>query len=170
MPLMARRSGHRSLRETRFGLRLIGSAELIALHDAELAIDGMAALCDLEREQLRLADRVLWPGGDGADLYRRYYQGALPPAVRIGLPLGLAEDRAAGAAERDRRGPLRILYYGRLSRGKGAGDLAEACLRLPSEDWELTMIGPDSETTTFKQSMRHSIEEMFGGDPRVRLE
>ena len=32
------------------------------------------------------------------------------------------------------------------------------------------MIGPDSETTTFKQSMRHSIEEMFGGDPRVRLE
>lgn len=169
MPLMARRGGHRSLRETAIGLRLIGSAELIALHDAELAVDGMAALCDLEREQFRLADRVLWPGGNGADLYRRYYEGALPPAARIGIPLELAGDRAAGPADRDQRGPLRILYYGRLSRGKGAGDLAEACLRLPNDDWELTMIGPDSETTTFKQSMRHSIEEMFGGDPRIRL-
>ena len=90
--------------------------------------------------------------------------------MRIGVPLGLAEDRPA-AAERDRPGGrCGSSTAAGLSRGKGAGDLAEACLRLPSEDWELTMVGPDTETTTFKQSMRDSIEEMFGGDPRVRFE
>ncbi len=50
------------------------------------------------------------------------------------------------------------------------GDLAEACQRLGSEDWELTIAGADTPTAPFKQSMRLSIEEMFGGDPRARVE
>ena len=75
MALMARRGGHRSLRDTSFGIRLVGGIEMTALHDAELGADGVETFGDLEREQLRLADRVIWPGGDGADLYRRYYGG-----------------------------------------------------------------------------------------------
>ena len=82
MALMARRGGHRRLRDTSFGIRLVGGIEMTALHDAELGADGVETIGDLEREQLRLADRVIWPGGDGADLYRRYYGGEVPPAVR----------------------------------------------------------------------------------------
>ena len=169
MALMARRGGHRSLRDTRVGVRLIGTTELTALHDAEASENGIEAIADLEREQLRLADRLVSPGGDSAALYRRYHETELPPAARIGVPLALPEG-AALEGDPDPGAPLRILYLGSLSRGKGAGDLAEACLRLGAEDWELTLAGLDSESTTFRQSMRDSIEEMFRGDPRVRFE
>jgi glycogen synthase len=169
MALMARRGGHRSLRDTRVGVRLIGTTELTALQNAALSERGIEAICDLEREQLRLADRLISPGGDSAALYRRYYEMELAPAVRIGLPLALP-DGVAVEGESDRGAPLRILCLGDLTRGMGAGDLAEACLRLAREDWELTFSGPDSETTTFRQSMRDTIEEVFRGDPRVRFE
>jgi hypothetical protein len=128
----------------------------------------MERLCDLEREQLRLADRIVWPGGEGLDLYRGYHREiALPEGVRIGIPLAIGDPPEPRQHERDR--PLRVLHVGPYSRASGAGDLAEACLRLPREDWELTMAGPDTATTPFKQSMRASIEEMFGGDPRVTI-
>ncbi len=169
VPLQARRGGHRSLRETKFGVRMVGSAELTGLHNAALADPGMQLLCDLERAQLRLADRLIWPGGDVLELYRRYYGETLPGAARIAMPLGLPAERPPSEG-RDPSGPLRILYSGPLSRGKGAADLAEACLRLPRDDWRLTMIGADTPTAFFKQSMRHSIEAMFGDDPRIAIE
>ena len=146
------------------GVRLIGTTELTALQDAEASEEGIEAISDLEREQLRLADRLVSPGGDSAALYRRYYEMELPPPARIGVPLALP-DGVAVEGDPDPGAPLRILYLGSLTRGKGAGDLAEACLRLATEDWELTMAGPDSETTTFRQSMQDSIEEMFRATP-----
>jgi glycosyltransferase involved in cell wall biosynthesis len=169
VPLTARRGRHRSLIGTHAALRLAGGEELDRLHDAALSDPAVALVSDLEREPLRLADRLLWPGGAGLDLYREYYPGPLPAAARIGLPLDLPEEvtpsgRESGVAER----PLRILYVGPISRGAGAGDLAEACLRLGG-DWRLTMAGEDTTTATFRLSMREAIEAMFDGDPRLEL-
>ena len=101
------------------GVRLIGTTELTALQDAEASEEGIEAIADLEREQLRLADRLVFPGGDSAALYRRYYGIELPPAARIGVPLALPEGTALGG-DPDPGAPLRILYLGDLSSRQGS--------------------------------------------------
>jgi hypothetical protein len=112
---------------------------------------------------------VLWRGGDTLDLYRRYYSDLeFPEAVRIRPPMSVGAVPVPPAA--DPTGPLRLLYVGRLQRFKGAIDLVEACMGLPREDWELTMIGADTATAPLGQSVRATIETICGGDPRVRLE
>jgi glycogen synthase len=167
--MQARRAGHPLLRDTAFYVQLCSSDELLSLHDRTFADRRRQLLADLEREQFRLADGITWRGGDTLDAYRRYYPFPLPEAVRIRAPF----DRPAApptAPARDPGEPLRILYVGRLQRFKGAIDLAEACLRLPGDDWRLTMIGADTPTAPTGQSVRMTIEEMFGDDPRLTLE
>lgn len=168
--LQARRAGHRLLRDTLVGIRVSSTAELLTLHDQTFEQPGMQLTADLEREQLRLADRLVWAGGDTLDLYRRYYAGlALPQATLIRRPLAAP----ASPPSPDRRPtdrPLRILFVGRLQRLKGAIDLVEACLGLEPDDWELTMIGADTPTAPMGQSVRMTIEAMCGEDPRVRIE
>jgi glycogen synthase len=170
VPLQARQSGHPMLADTFFSIKLSSTAELICLHDATLEQPGMRLVAELEREQFRLADHVVWRGGDVLDLYRRYYHPApLPEATRIRS----AFDRAAGPPRPPRRDPgepLRLLFVGRLQRCKGAIDLVEACLRLPRDDWQLTMIGADTDTAPLGRSVRMTIEAMCGADPRVRIE
>jgi len=68
------------------------------------------------------------------------------------------------------RGPLRLLFVGELRRRNGVLDLVEACLQLPSDDWELTLVGADTPTAAMGQSVRLTIEAMAGGDPRIRIE
>jgi glycosyltransferase involved in cell wall biosynthesis len=168
--LQARRAGHEMLRETTIALRLSSTAELLALHDGTSTQPGEALVAELEREQFRLADLLLWPGGDILELYRRHYAGLrLPPAIRVGRPFPRPEPPAPPEPSRP-GGPLRILYAGRLQRLKGVLDLVEACLRLPSEDWQLTMIGADTHTGPMGQSIRMTIETMCGDDPRVSIE
>jgi glycogen synthase len=166
--LQARRAGHPLFENTLFAVRIAATAELISLHDGTLNQPGMRLLADLEREQLRLADRLLWRGGDILDVYRRYYPFALPDAVRIRDPFEVPSRPCP--ERRDPDGPLRILYAGRLQRCKGALDLAEACLRLGPDEWRLTMIGADTPTAPLGQSVRLTIESMFGDDPRLRIQ
>jgi glycogen synthase len=169
VPLHARRAGHPLLRDTMFGVQLCSSDELLSLHDRTSDRPGKRMLADLEREQLRLADRITWRGGDILNVYRRYYPFELPEAVCIGAPFerpGAPPDASAHDTGR----PLRILSVARLQRFKGVIDLAEACLRLPRDDWELTMIGDDTDTGPAGQSVRLTIEEMFGDDPRLTIE
>lgn len=170
VPLQARRAGHELLRETTMAIRLSSTAELLALHDGTSAQPGEARVAELEREQFRLADLLLWPGGEILDLYRRHYAGLrLPPAVRVGRPFPRPRQpptpRPADPAQ-----PLRILYAGRLQRLKGVLDLVEACLRQADERWQLTLIGADTFTAPMGQSVRMTIETMCGDDPRVRIE
>jgi GT2 family glycosyltransferase len=170
VPLQARAAGHPVLRRTTVAVQLSSTAELLALHDGHSLVPEERRVADLEREQLRLADKLIWPGGDILDLYRRYYGDApLPPAVRIGrpFPVPAAPPRLA---PHDPSRPLRILYAGRLQRLKGTIDLVEACLRLGSDDWQLTLIGADTPTAAMGQSVRLTIEAMSGEDPRVRIE
>lgn len=170
VPLLARGAGHPLLQETAFGLRLVGSAEIGALHDGALTSPPARFLCDLERAQLRLADRLVWPGGDLLDLYRRYYDVELPAAERVAEPFDDSPPEPPRPARRDPGEPLRILYAGGLRRGKGVLDLAGACLRLPADDWRLTLVGDDSPTAPFGQSVWLTIEGMLGEDARLTIE
>lgn len=169
VPLQARRAGHGLLRDTTFAVRVSSTAELLALHDRRSLVPEERRIVDLEREQLRLADRLLWPGGEILDLYRRYYRGLdLPPAIRVPRPFPAPE--APPPPEPAAAGPLRILFVGRMQRLKGTADLVEACLRLGRDDWQLTLIGDDTDTGPLGQSVRLTIETMCAGDPRVRIE
>lgn len=170
VPLQARAAGHPLLRDTTVAVRVSSPAELLALHDGRSLLPAERRVAALEREQFRLADLLLWPGGDILDVYRRYYgEDLLPPAVRIGRAFpALPSPPQPPPLDPDK--PLRILYAGRLQRLKGVLDLVEACLRLPRDDWELTLIGADTQTAPMGQSVRLTIETMCGDDPRVRIE
>jgi glycosyltransferase involved in cell wall biosynthesis len=169
VPLQARAAGHPLLGGTAVAIRLSSAAELLALHNGAWSFPATQRVAELEREQFRLADRLFWPGGDTLDLYRRYYGDALLPLpARVGRPFLAATPPHLSA--RPRGATLRILYVGRFQRLKGVLDLVEACLGLPEDDWELTMIGADTETAALGQSMKLTIEAMCEGDPRFRLE
>jgi len=169
VPLQARQAGHPLLRDTLIAVRLAATVELLSVHDGTLYQPGIELVAALEREQFRLADRIVWRGGDTLNLYRRYYADIdLPEAVCIPPPV----ERPASppvAERRDVDRPLEILFVGRLQRFKGALDLVEACLGLDDDNWQLTMIGADTATAPAGQSVEMTIEAMCGDDPRIRL-
>jgi glycogen synthase len=168
VPLQARNSGHRSLRGCTIAVRLMGAVEAICMHDRTWREPGNRILFDFEREALRLADLLVWPGGDVLDLYRRFLGFSLPPAEQVRFPLAQpAEPPAVG--RRDMGEPLRILYAGRLQEVKGVLELVEACRALDGDDWRLAMIGGDTNTAPLAASMRETIETMCAGDARVTL-
>jgi glycogen synthase len=168
VPLLARDFGHPLLVETTFALRLVASSELLALHDGNLASRQGGRLRDLQAEQLRLTDTVVWAGGELPDLHRPHEGVEPPPATCLGEPFEVpAESPTPG--RRDLAEPLRILFAGGLRRSQGALDLAEACLRLPVAEWRLTMVGGDTLTGPAGFSVQLTIEEMFGDDPRLEI-
>lgn len=167
VPLQARDSGHRSLRGCTIAVRLRGSAEAICMHDGVWREPVNRIVFDFEREVLRLADLVLWPGGDVLEVYRRFLGLDLPVAERLRLPVEHPSEPPQppprAAAE-----PLRILYAGRLQRVKGVLELVEACAGLAG-DWRLAMVGGDTSTAPLGRSMHDTIEAMCAGDSRVSL-
>lgn len=169
VPLQARNSGHRSLRGCSVAVRLRAIAEAICMQDGVWSRRENRIIFDLEREALRLADVVLWPGGDVLALYERYLGASSPSrAERLRLPL----ERPAGGLSPERRpaeGPLKLLYAGRLQRAKGVLPLVEACLGIEDDDLCLTMIGADTETAPLGCSMRATIETLCAGDERVTV-
>lgn len=167
--LQARKAGHPLLRETSIWVQICATAELVWLYDGVLGQQDTNLVCDMERTQLRMADRILYWGEAALTLYRNYYEFDLPPAVRIPPPFERPAEPPP-ATRRNPDGPLRILYVGRLQRFKGSLDLVDACLRLPFDDWELTMIGADTSTAPGGCSVRMAIEATCGEDPRVRIE
>jgi glycosyltransferase involved in cell wall biosynthesis len=167
--LQARQAADPLLAETTVALRASPSSELRNLHDGALMQPGNRRLAELEREQLRLADRLLWPGGDCLGLYRRCYRELeLPPELRLRPPFSIPAAQPAAAERGD--GPLRLLFLGDLSRSSGVVDLVEACRMLPPESWTLTLAGRDTRTATMGQSVRETIEAMSGDDPRLVFE
>jgi len=168
VPLQARAAGHPSLRGTTIALRLRGSAELIELHDGGWPQPPQRMVFDLEREALRLADRVIHPSEEALELYRDRMAGAeLDPATRIRVPFDPGpepEPRQPAPSE-----PLRILYAGRLERVKGVLPLLEACLETSDPGWRLTVIGGDTQTAPMGQSVRATLELLAGEDDRVEI-
>jgi glycosyltransferase involved in cell wall biosynthesis len=168
VPLQARDSGHRSLRSCTIAVRLLGAAEAICMHDGTWKEPGNRILFDFERETLRLADLVIWPGGDVLELYQRFLGFTLSPAEQVGSPLEQPVEPPA-VVPRDTRKPLSILYAGRLQEVKGVLELVEACRAVGGDGWRLGMIGGDTPTAPLGASMRETLEIMCAGDPRVTL-
>jgi hypothetical protein len=106
VPLQARQAGHPLLRDTLVGVRLAATAELVSVHDGTLYQPGIELVAALEREQFRLADRLVWRGGDTLNLYRRHYADIdLPEAVFIPPPMGTSRVTPRGRAARRRSAP-----------------------------------------------------------------
>lgn len=169
VPLQARRGGDPLLAGTTIATRVSPSTELINLQDGNLHLAGNQRLAELEREQLRLSDRLLWSGGDCLGLYRRYYgDEALPPGVRI-RPAFEPPCAPQPAASILPEGPLRLLCLGDLRRSRGTVDLVEACWSLPPESWHLTLAGEDTTTAGMGQSIRGTIEIFAGEDRRIEF-
>jgi len=169
VPLHARRGGDPLLAQTTIATRISPSTELLNRQDGTLHLHGNQRLAEVEREQLRLSDRLLWSGGDCFELYRRYYgSAALPPAMQI-RPAFEPPVAPAPPASALPEGPLRLLCIGDLRRSRGTVDLVEACRSLPPESWHLTLAGKDSSTAGMGQSIRETIEVFSGEDRRVEF-
>ncbi len=168
VPLQARAAGSPALRGTTIAIRLRGMAELICLHDGTWPRPAHRMVFDLEREALRLADRIVHPGESVLETYRRDVPGLdFSPAGRVRLSF----EPGAEPPDRPRQagGPLRILFAGRLQRVKGVLPLVEACLASEDPGWRLTLAGADTETAPMNQSVRRTIELMAGEDERVDI-
>lgn len=169
VPLQARNAGHRSLRGCATAVRLRGMAEPTCLHDGTWPRVENRIVFDLEREAMRLAGTLLTPGGEVASLYERHLGLPLPSVPRR-LRVPIRQPAEPPCLERRALAePLRILYAGPLQRAKGAFALAEACMQLERTGWRLTMIGPDTDTAPFGQSVRNTIEAMCAGEERISL-
>lgn len=168
VPLQAKRAGHRSLRGCTVAVRLRGMAEPICLYDGVWARHENKILFDIERETLRLADLIVFPGGEVPALTERHLGMSLPrPTERLRLPLEQPPEPPR-PERRDSGQSLDILYVGRLQRVKGVLELVETCMELDA-DWRLTMIGGDTPTAHLGWSMRETIETTCAGDGRVKL-
>jgi glycosyltransferase involved in cell wall biosynthesis len=168
VPLQARAAGSPSLRGTEIAIRLRGLAELICLHDGTWPRPEHRIVFDLEREALRLCDRILFPGESVLETYRTYAEGVdfgAAERVRLSFEPG-PEPAAAGGGG---GGPLRILCAGRLQQVKGVLPLVEACLAAEDPGWRLTLVGADTETGPMDLSMRATIEVLAGGDERIEI-
>jgi glycogen synthase len=169
VPLQARNAGHRSLRGCSVGVRLRGMAEIMCMHDGTWPPPEHRIVFDFEREALRLADFVVWPGGDVLGLYRRCIDSpGLDRAERLRLPV----EHPGEAPKTDpvpTDGPLRILFAGRLQEVKGVLELVEGLMGSGVAEWWLTMVGADTDTAPLRQSMRATIETMCAAEPRVTI-
>lgn len=168
VPLQARNAGNPSLRGCVVGVRLHGSAEMSCLQDGIWPRPENRIIFDFEREVLRLADVVLWPGGDTLALYERFLGAELPAPKRLRIPFD-QPPRPPQPPPREAGEPLRILYAGRLQRARGALALADACTRFGGEGWRLTFVGGDTDTAPLGRSVRETIETMWATDSRVSL-
>jgi glycosyltransferase involved in cell wall biosynthesis/GT2 family glycosyltransferase len=166
VPLQARAAGSPSLHGTEIAIRLVGLAEPICLYDGTWPRPEHRMVFDLEREALRLCDRILYPGESVLETYHACTEGIDfdgAERVRLSFEPGPEPEAAAGREG----GPLRILFAGRLQRVKGVLPLVEACLEAEDPGWRLTLAGGDTDTAPMGQSMRMTIETMVGDDERV---
>lgn len=167
----AKRAGEPMLRDTRVVVRAHTSFEMCRLLDGFMGTDTESeTVLAIERESLRLADTLVWAGGDVLGTYERYY-GAdnLPRSRRIRHPLSFDRPPAVDERARDARYPVRMLYVGRLERRKGVQDLLRALTTNDSDGWELTLVGGDTETGPLGGSQRAQLELMALSDSRVHF-
>jgi glycosyltransferase involved in cell wall biosynthesis len=167
--LRARARDPKTLARTRIAVRAHTTYELCMLLRGTPLRSGHP-MSAIERQSLRAADALIWPGGDVLATYRRFYgAGQLPPTHRIRPPLGavaLARRPSAPKA----RSPLRIVYVGRFDRLKGVTELVEGFTRVRSDAVRLTMIGGDTASAPGSMSMRDHMLEIIAGDPRIEIQ
>ena len=157
------------LERTLVAVRLHTSAEICSVLNGHVGDDpATLATHDAERFCLRNADRILWPGGDVLETYRRFYGHGLAPATR--LPDAFLREgespKGPGRAPVDGE-PLRLLYVGRMERRKGVHNLLRAVTAIERDDWRLTIVGGDTDTGPMGASVARALELAAAGDERI---
>ena len=167
VPVQARRALDNTLRDTCVCIRLYTTSEMTAVLNGSVPDSfETQVLFDLERVALRQADRIVWPGGDVYDSFRRFYRSdALAPGWEV--PHAVPATLAPSVEGSSRDGALRLLYFGRFERRKGVQNLLRAVTSLPRDDWSLTLVGGDTDTAPLGTSMRAQLELMSADDPRI---
>lgn len=164
----ARRSGHPSVRNTRVLVRLHTSLEMVDALNGTPDKEELRAIYTLERGSLAWADHILSPGDGVIAAYQRFYgDGGLAPATYVPQVFALPSGEATSEPPAGPR--TRLLYVGRLQRVKGVDELIRAALRLKRDDWELTLLGGDTDTAPGGGSMRDHLERLAGGHERIRF-
>ena len=165
--VQARRALDRTLRDTCVCIRLYTTSEMTSVLNGSVSTTFESRILhDLERLSLRQADRIVWPGGDVYDTFRRFYA---PDRIAPGweVPHVVPASLEPSAEEPAGDGPLRLLYLGRTERRKGVQNLVRAATSLLGHDWSLTLVGGDTDTAPLRTSMRTQLELMTAGDPRI---
>ena len=162
----AKRTGDPRLRDTLVLNRVHTTFEVAATLNRAPDEPGAGVLRALERDALRSADRLLWPGGDVLGAYQRFYGAAnLARAEQLDLAFTLDDDDEAARVPPD--GPLRLLYFGRLEWRKGVHNLVQAVRELDQLDLRLTLLGGDTPTAPGGGSLRAHLDELAAGDERI---
>lgn len=166
--VQARNTLDPALRNTLVCVRLHTTKEMTDVLNGHLPNEpSVRVACDLERYALAHADRILWPGGDVLETYKRFYNGALAPTELVRhpvLPTAQIEKREVEPAPE-----LRLLYVGRLERRKGVQNLLRAVTGLESRDWRLTLVGGDTNTASLGTSMLAQLMLAAADDPRIEF-
>jgi len=168
-PTHARRGHDPRLRNTTLVVRLHTSAEMCAAMNEDPGGVHLDLIAGLERFSLRFADAVLEPGGNCVEHYRDFYgEDALAPTLESPLPI-TADVSAPEVGPPPGAGPVRLLYLSRLEARKGIVELVSAVRSLPDAELELTVVGGDTQSGPGGTSMRAHVEELAGGDARIRF-
>ncbi|HEY1594410.1 MAG TPA: glycosyltransferase, partial [Thermoleophilaceae bacterium] len=166
--IQARRSGHPSLRSTHVAVRLHTSLEMIdALDGVTEPDEERRAIYTLERGSLAFADELRCPVAEVDDAYVRFY-GESNLAPRTIVP-NVVEETETAAVSAAPEGRTRLLYVGRLQHAKGVAELVEAATRIEREDWELTLLGRDTDTAPGGGSMREHLSKLASGHKRIHF-
>jgi glycogen synthase len=167
--LQARRSGHRSLRRTRVVVGLHTSLEMVDVLEGKGPPDEeRRAIYTLEHGSVAFADVLRCPSEAALDGYRRFYgEDRIAPGVVVPHVIAYPEAISRPTAPPPPGDRTRLLFVGRLQRIKGVLELVEAACRLDRDDWELTLLGGDTDTAPGGGSMRAHLEGLAGGDPHI---
>lgn len=169
--VQARRTADPRLRNAAVAVHTHTTSEICQILDGRLNPDfDYRAMFELERYAVRYADHLIWPGGDVLGSYRRYYgDDGVGPAVKIRNAFVAGDQPPLTPPPANASGRLRILYMGRLERRKGIYNLVRGLLALDRDDWELTILGGDTETGPLGSSVRELVDLTAARDDRIRF-
>jgi glycogen synthase len=170
--VQARHSGDPRMRNATVCMRAYTTSEIVAVLNGRVSGEfATQAVWEAERYCLAHCDRFVYPGGDVYGTYQRFYgAGQLaPPHKAHHAVFGDIEPtwavRTDGESVAERR--LRFLYFGRMERRKGVQNLLRALLSFGRDDWELSLLGGDTDSAPMRASMRQYLMSMAAGDERV---
>lgn len=170
--VQARHSGDPRMRNATVCMRAYTTSEMVAVLNGRVTDDfATHAVWEAERYCLAHCDRFVYAGGDVYGTYQRFYG-----ADRL-APGHKAQHAVFGDVQpmktvlydfdsfHERR--LRLLYFGRMERRKGVRILLRALLSLGRDDWELSLVGGDTDSAPMRVSMQDYLASMAAGDERI---